>query len=141
MTSPEHDGRFLPVPTPETQPFWDGCLAGELRIQQCPACGHHQFYPRQFCTACGHAEPAWQVASGRGEVVSFTVVRHPVSQAYAAEVPYVLALIRLAEGPQMMSTLVDCLPEQVSIGAPVTVLFERCNEQIAIARFRLVSRD
>ena len=42
----------IPVPTRETQPYWEGCKQHELRIQQCAACGHSQFYPRLYCTAC-----------------------------------------------------------------------------------------
>ena len=44
--------RPVPVPTPETQPFWDGCAAGELRIQRCADCGRPYFYPRPVCPAC-----------------------------------------------------------------------------------------
>ncbi len=39
----------VPEPTPETQPFWDGCAAGELRLQRCTICGQAYFYPRPVC--------------------------------------------------------------------------------------------
>ena len=54
MTTPIE--KALPVPTGETQPFWDGCRKHELRIQQCIACRHYQFYPRLYCTACMSAQ-------------------------------------------------------------------------------------
>ncbi len=127
----------LPVPTPLTAPYWEGCRAGELRIQYCQVCERHQFYPRSVCAEClGSVD--WVAASGKGEVVSYTVVRLAVSEAYAEEVPYVVALIRLAEGPQLMSQ-VDCEIEQIAIGRSVEVYFDVWSEEVTIPKFRLVS--
>ncbi|MEU7748399.1 zinc ribbon domain-containing protein [Nonomuraea sp. NPDC049158] len=55
----------VPRPTPETQPFWDGTAAGELRIQRCMACARHYFYPRPGCPHCGSADVEWVRVSGR----------------------------------------------------------------------------
>ena len=126
----------VPVPTPETQPYWQGCKNHELRIQKCAACGHCQFYPRLYCTACMSDRVEWVKASGRGQVLSFTLIYRPVTQAFAAEVPYIVALIALDEGPQMMSNVVGCAPEQVYIDMPVEVVFEDWTEEISIPKFR-----
>ena len=75
-------------------------------------------------------------ASGRGSVKTFTIVRRAVSQAYAAEVPYVVALVDLEEGPTMMSNIVGCGVEEVSIGMPVEVVFEDWAEGVSIPKFR-----
>jgi len=77
----------------------------------------------------------WIQASGRGEVISFTIVRHAVSEAYAADVPYVIALIKLDEGPTMMSNVIDCDPEHVRIGMPVEVVFETWSEDFTVPKF------
>jgi hypothetical protein len=45
--------RARPQPTPETQHFWDGTRAGELRLQRCNACGKVYFPPRPFCICAG----------------------------------------------------------------------------------------
>ena len=129
----------LPVPTSETQPYWEGCLKHELRIQKCQACGHHQFYPRLYCTDCMSDQVEWVTASGRGTVLSFTIVYRPVTKAFAEDVPYVVALVTLDEGPQMMSNIVECDPEQVIIGMPVTVTFEDWSEEISVLKFRPVA--
>lgn len=126
----------IPVPTRETQPYWEGCKNRELRIQRCAACGHYQFYPRLYCTTCMSDQVEWVKASGRGKVLSFTIVYRPVTRAFAAEVPYVVALITLDEGPQMMSNVVGCAPESVRMGMPVEVVFEDWPEEISIAKFR-----
>ena len=74
------------------------------------------FYPRLYCTACMSEQVEWVRACGRGTVLSFTVVYRPVTKAFAEEVPYVVALVTLEEGPQLMSNIVECDPEQVAIG-------------------------
>jgi uncharacterized OB-fold protein len=131
-----HEGKFLPRPTPETATFWAGCREGRLLIQRCTACGQHQFYPRMVCTSCSSARLDWVEASGRGKVRSFTVVRRPVTEAYAADTPYVIALIELDEGPTLMSNVVDGDPARVSIGMPVEVLFEAWSDDITMPLFR-----
>lgn len=125
----------VPVPTRETQPYWEGCKKHEPRVQKCVECGHKQFYPRLYCTACMSDKVEWIKASGRGKVLSFTIVYRPVTQAFAGDVPYVVALITLDEGPQLMSNVVGCPPEQVSIGMPVQVTFEDWTEEISVPKF------
>ncbi len=132
----EHDGKNLPRPTPETATYWEGCRHGKLMIQRCGSCGHHQFYPRLMCTECMHTPVEWVQASGRGKVRSFTIVRHAISDAYAADVPYVVALIRLDEGPTLMSNIIDGDPERVRIGMPVETVFEVWSEDLTVPKFR-----
>ena len=125
----------LPMPTRETQPYWDGAKRGELMIQRCAECGQHLFFPRMYCSRCFSDRVEWIRASGRATVSSFTIVRRPVSSAFADEVPYVVALVALAEGPTMMTNIVGCPLEQVAIGLPVKVTFERWSEEISIPKF------
>jgi uncharacterized OB-fold protein len=80
----------------------------------------------------------WVKASGRAKVLSYTIVHRPVSPAFAADIPYVVALVTLDEGPTMMTNLVGCAPEQLKIGMPVAVIFEDWTEDISIPKFRTV---
>jgi len=129
--------KIIPRPTAETRPYWDGCRDGRLLLQRCDGCGAYQFYPRLMCCHCNGDTLSWTRASGRGTVRSYTIVRRPVSRAYATETPYVVALIELAEGPTMMSNVVDCEPSDVTVGAAVDVLFEKWTDEISIPKFRL----
>ncbi len=112
-----------------------GCRVGELRLQCCSRCGLHQFYPRIMCAHCFSEELEWVAATGRGEIISFTVVRRPISRAYDA--PYVVALIKLQEGPTLMSHIVDCAPETIAVGLPVQVAFASWSESVALPVFTL----
>ncbi len=129
--------KILPPLTALSQPYFDGCRAGELRLQQCTRCNEFQFYPRVICSHCCHDELQWQVASGSGEIASFTVVRTALSKAY--ETPYVLALITLEEGPSMMSIVIDAAPEDVAIGMSVQADYLAWSEEISMPVFRLTS--
>ena len=50
--------------------------------------------------------------------------------------PYTVALIELAEGPTMMSNVVQCDPENVVVGMPVTVVFEDWSDEVSMPKFR-----
>jgi len=127
--------KMMPPISPETAEYWAACKRRELVVQRCTSCGAHQFYPRVLCTACSARTVEWVGVTGRGTVRSFTVVRRAVSEAYAPEVPYVVALIALAEGPTMMSNVVGCAPESVRIGMPVQVVFEDWSETVTVPKF------
>lgn len=124
-----------PPVSPESVEYWEACAAGKLLLQRCRTCGNVQFYPRLLCTACASDELEWLEASGSGVVKSFSIIRRAVSAAYETDVPYVVALIELAEGPTMMSNVVDCDAEAVRIGLPVQVRFEAISDAISLPVF------
>jgi uncharacterized OB-fold protein len=78
----------------------------------------------------------WVKASRRAVVLSFTIVRRSPSSAFADEVPYVVALVTLDEGPTLMTNIIDCAPEKVDIGMPVEVTFDDWTEEISIPKFQ-----
>ena len=125
-----------PVATPETAEYWAAAKRHQLVIQHCSSCGHHQFYPRVLCTACSGRMLTWVQASGRGTIRSYTVVRRPVSEAYAPDVPYVVALVALAEGPTMMTRIVGIDPEAVRIGQAVDVSFQDWTDEVSVPVFQ-----
>ncbi len=137
----EKPTKSLPEPTPETAEYWAGCARHELLIQRCLACGTHQFYPRLLCTACSARTLKWVRAAGRGVIKSFTIVRRAVSDAYAPDVPYVVALIVLEEGPTMMSNVVGCDVGDVRIGMRVQVVFDDWPAGVSIPKFAPTGRQ
>lgn len=126
----------IPMPDQDTQPYWEAAKRHELLLQRCLDCGQYRFYPRIVCPQCMSDKTEWVKASGRGEVYSFTITYRPPSPAFAADVPYVVAIIELQEGVRMMSNIVGCDPHEVKIGMPVEVVFEDISEDIALPKFR-----
>ena len=104
-------------------------------LQRCQSCGHVLFYPRTHCDACQSDQLVWENASGAGTIASYTVVRRGVSADF--EAPYVIALIDLAEGPRMMSQVVDTGPDALAVGLSVRVDFAAWSEDITLPVFRL----
>lgn len=129
----------LPEPSDTTRPFWDACRKHELRIQRCRACGTLHHYPRLQCPQDGCDRFDWALMSGRGTVFSFVVAHRAFHPGFKGEVPYVVAVIELEEGPRMMSNVVGLAPAQVRIGMAVEVVFEDVSDTIALPRFRPVS--
>jgi uncharacterized OB-fold protein len=119
-------GKAVPVPTPETQPYWDGCAAGELRIQRCVDCGRPYFSPRPICPSCGSGNVEWFTASGRATLYSY-VINHRPAPGFEADVPYAIAVVQLAEGPRLMTSLVgvDPSPKALLLDMPLRVAFEQ----------------
>jgi uncharacterized OB-fold protein len=126
-----------PLPTPDTEPFWAGTRAGELRLQRCGACGRYFFFPRPFCRFCQSPEVAWQVVSGKGRLVSYVINYRPLPPARPDQ-PLVIALVELEEGPRLLTNIVgtEPVPENLPLDAPVSVTFEVRGEQ-ALPMFRL----
>lgn len=114
----------VPRPNADTRPYWEACNEERLLYQKCGACGHNQFYPRSICAKCGSGEPTWTEARPSGAVHSFTVVERAPSEAFKPDVPYVLALVDMADGYRMMMNVVDCDPAAVEIGMAVRIVFE-----------------
>ena len=136
----DHSDKRLPQPSRTSAAYWEGCRNRQLLIQRCKQCGHLQFYPRSICTSCMSADLEMVPASGRGNVRTFTVIRHPVSAAYANEVPYALALIELDEGPTMMSTICNVDLEDVQIGMAVEAVFEQWTDKITVPKFQAATQ-
>jgi uncharacterized OB-fold protein len=105
-----------PAPqNPETQRYFDALADGKLLIKTCPQCGQTHFYPRAGCPFCFHDVTEWLPSSGSGTIYAYSILRS------AKDLP-VLAYVTLAEGPMLMTSIVDSPPEAVSIGAPVRLV-------------------
>ena len=124
----------LPLPTPLSKPHWDGCREGVLRVQRCGDCDSFVFIPMPVCGGCLGTNLSWVESSGRGTLYSYTVVHRPQQPMFA--VPYTVAVVELEEGWHMLSNLVGVDPDEVEIGMPLEVTFERKSDEITLPYFR-----
>ncbi len=125
----------IPSQTDATRPFWQGCSEGVLRLRRCGHCGGFRGPSRMVC-ACGQSAHDWTDASGRGEVFSYTVVHRAPDPAFRGDLPYVVAVVALEEGPHLLANVIDCAPERVSVGMCVQAVFEIVAPDIGVARFK-----
>ena len=128
--------RARPKPTPETQHFWDGTAAGELRLQRCDACANVYFPPRPFCPSCASRKVSVFKASGKGKLYSYVINHRPAAPGFTP--PYAIAVVELAEGPRMMSNIIDCpqTPEALELDMKLEVAFEALDDKITLPVFR-----
>lgn len=128
--------RWLPEPDDQNRPFFDGALAGELRLQFCADC-HGWMYPvKKRCQHCGSTALEWRAASGRGTLYSHARLKRVYHPRHEGNLPVILAWIDLEEGVRMASNLVDCDPAAARAGMAVQVTFEQFPDGAAIPVFR-----
>ena len=137
----ETSTRPIPIPSPETQPFWDGCARGELLLQRCRGCGTVWHPPSSLCPSCLSTDYEWSPASGQGTVYTYSVVHHAFRPVWESLTPYVVAVIELAEGPHMVSSVIDVPPDSMEVGMGVTVVFQRISEAISLPFFKPVAGE
>jgi uncharacterized OB-fold protein len=102
--------------------FIDGWRAGRLMLQHCKECGLTFFYPRPMCPGCWSEGIEWTEASGKGEVVSYSLVYRPSDPSFFAEAPIVLAEVRLPEGAIMLARIICDDPKTVRTGMAIELL-------------------
>lgn len=127
--------RILPQPDVLTEPYWEGARLGQLRLQHCVACAAVWHPPLPCCPACHGTAIEWRASSGRGTLYSFTVAHHPVHPAVVDEVPYLVALVDLDEGPRVISGLPGVPFDAVRIGMRLRVRFDDIGEGLRLPQF------
>ena len=122
-----------------TAPYWEAVARHELTLPRCGDCGLVFLPPRQLCPGCWSGELSWQPISGGGTVWTFTEVHVAFyDDTWAADVPYVVAVVELDEGPRLLANIVDPDIERLSIGDRVAVVFEDRSEGVTLPMFQVV---
>jgi uncharacterized OB-fold protein len=135
------DPTAAPIAPPITElnrPFWEGCAAGELRLQRCLRAGHLRYPISEICPQCLSPEYEWQALSGRGEILSWVVFQRGYEEAWAALVPYNVVLVQLSEGPRMFGNIEPVGRTDLTVGAPVRVVFAPSTGGTFVPRWRIV---
>ena len=120
-------------------PYWEAAARHELALPRCDLCGLVFFPPRPFCPGCWSDELSWQQVRGRGTVWTFTEVHVPFyDDTWSDDVPYVVAVIELDEGPRLLANIVESDTQTLTIGDRVEVVFEDRTEGVTLPMFRTV---
>jgi uncharacterized OB-fold protein len=135
----------LPVPDQASRGFYEGALAGRLMLLRCAKCGTYMSPTagagtpveslRRRCVRCLSNALAWAPSTGRGTLYSFAIMHVVYDPSFAGDVPYNLALVELEEGVRITSQVVGCPNDELEIGMPLRVTFERLSEDVAVPKF------
>src|SRR5678815_2549718 len=122
--------RKLPAPSvsAETQAYWDAAAKGKLLVRKCTSCGELHHYPRMICPFCFSDKTEWIEGSGKGKVYSHSTMASKTDG-------FTIAYVTLAEGPTMLTHIVDAAPGQVKIGLDVAIAFQLANNDVMIPMF------
>jgi hypothetical protein len=129
-------------PSPYTEPFWDAAAQHRFVVPRCVACATFRFPPSPFCWRCRAQGVDWVDHDGAGTVYSFTVIRHAVIPEMAGALPLVAAVVALAgtEGCRAIGNVVGCEPDDVTIGAAVSLDWYDVRDGTSVPVFRLQGR-
>lgn len=134
---------MLPAPAPvinlTTAEFWKATTEGRFILQRCNGCDIVLWFPRRNCPKCWTEDVSTFDAQQTGIIYSFTVVRKGKG-AFQDAGPFVIAYVELADGPRIMTNIVDCDIDALHIGMPVEMVFHDTGEGSALYRFRPASR-
>ena len=123
------DPVFAPPPSsPESAAFYAAAQEGRFLIGRCCGTGRFFWYPRAvspFDLGPTTLEPS----TGQGVIYSFSTMRR-------ASPRYTIAYVTLAEGPTMMTNLVDCDPDRLAIGQRVALVWKPATDGTPIPCFR-----
>jgi len=125
--------RPVPVPDEASAPFFEGAALGELMLQRCGACGAFMWPVKTRCVECFSGDVEWAPSSGRAELYSWAVVH----QKYPGfEEPYVLATVETSDGVRFNTSIVGADADELVIGMPLEVVFERVSDDVVVPKFR-----
>lgn len=125
----------FPAPEPDdaSRPFFEGAAEGRLMLMRCNECGTWRLPARRHCDACLSDNFRWEAASGRGTVRTFGIMHQRYHPAF--QVPYNVTIVELDEGPRLPTILVDVANDEIRVGMPVEVMFQRFDD-VTLPRFR-----
>lgn len=126
----------LPKINSDNKPFWEGCHLHELRFQQCSDCGYVRWPPAIICPECHSLESKWLISDGIGKVYTFVVYHIPYSQGFIADLPYVVAVVELNEGPHLLTNIVGCHLEDITCDMPVQITWEDVTDEVSLPKFK-----
>jgi len=126
----------LPLPSVDNEAFYRAAQRGELCFQRCSECRRWRHYPRPVCPECASTRFAWERASGRGEVYTWTIVHGPTLPAFRDRLPYNVIDVLTDEGLHFQSELLDCPLDEIEAGMRVEAVFVPVNDEITLVKFR-----
>lgn len=129
--------RILPIVTDENREYWQSARAHALKLPFCMACETFFYPPRARCTTCLSDRVEYQPVSGRGTVQTWNIMHQVYDPSFKSRAPYVVAVIRLEEGPQLVTNLLDTPKDEIRIDLPVRLVYDDLTDEIALPQFTI----
>lgn len=127
----------LPVPTPDTQPYWDGLKNNQINLPQCQDCNKFHHFPRAICPYCGSTNLAWETVTGAATLYSFSINHRP-PRGWTSDEPPVIAIVELSEGVKLHTRMTNPPddPTSIKIGVPVEPVFDAVTADVTLLHYK-----
>jgi uncharacterized OB-fold protein len=106
--------------------FYKHLANGKLMAGKCQRCGKIHLPPRPLCDNCFHQEFTWTEVSGKGKLLTYTVI-HIAPQQFQALAPYAVGIMQLENSLKIPGMISGVAPEQLKIGMDLTIDFGTCS--------------
>jgi uncharacterized protein len=128
-----------PLPRLDTvnRPFWAAAADGKFMLQFCKDCGDTRYPPGPVCPKCLSSNQDWKQASGRGTLESWVDFHRAYWDGFKGDLPYRVCLVKLEEGPVVVSNLID-KTDNLRMGQPVKVVFEKVTDEVTLPKFTVI---
>jgi len=110
--------REAPKPRTFAKPFWEATREKKLLLQYDRRDGSYQFPPRPTGMRSGRRDLEWREVSGKGKIFTFTVARR-AREPFRGHEPFLIAMVTLDEGVNVMANIVNCPLDDMAIGVRV----------------------
>lgn len=126
----------LPKINPDNEAFWNGCRNRELKFQKCVNCGHIRWPASLICPSCHSRETEWITAGGHGNLYTYAVYHIVYHPGFAGDLPYVVGIVELDEGPHLLTNIVECPHEKLRCGMEVIPFWDEVTPGMVLPKFR-----
>jgi uncharacterized OB-fold protein len=130
----------LPKINPDNKAFWEGCARHELKFQKCASCSHVIWPASIICPECHSREMEWISSKGHGTIYTYAVYHAVYHPGFAGDIPYVVAIVELDEGPHLLTNIVGCKSSEVECGLDVCVVWDDITPDVSLPKFRINRR-
>lgn len=130
-----------PIPDLTSKLYWESLSNKNLKLQKCSECGKLRFPPLPSCPYCGSQRGEWVNVSGNAKIYSWIVVHAPINPSLKEDVPYVVGLVELEEGPRMVGRILGCSPEDIRKDMPVRFHYHVVDNELTLLAFEPVDKE
>jgi uncharacterized OB-fold protein len=116
-------------------PMWESIRAHQMALQKCASCGSMHYPPSPVCPKCLCQDQTWTTLGGQGVIMSWAVFHRAYLPAYPP--PYNVIVVKLVEGPLMVSNLEGAEPLGSWIGQSVKLVYVTLPDGLILPRFVL----
>lgn len=118
--------------------FWENARSEKLSVQKCESCSDVHYPGSPVCPKCLSENQSWMPVSGKGTLLSWVRFHRAYWDSFRGELPYLVCLVGLEEGPLLVSNIVGGAPGEDAIGSKVEVVFEKVDDELTLPKFRII---